>query len=50
MLTAKLLADRASAAALAGPTVPAGHWVYQRTLTYQASPPRGFPARLTRRR
>jgi hypothetical protein len=47
VLTAKLLADRAAAAALAGPTVPAGQWVYQRTLFYQASPPAGMPARLT---
>jgi hypothetical protein len=46
-LTVELLADRASAAALAGPTVPPGQWVYQRTVTYQASPPKGFPARLT---
>jgi hypothetical protein len=27
-MTAKLLADRAAAAALTGPTVPAGQWVY----------------------
>jgi len=47
VLTAKLLADRASAAALAGPTVPPGHWVYQRTLNYMARPPKGVPARLT---
>jgi hypothetical protein len=47
VLTAKLLADRASAAALAGPTVPAGHWIYQQTLNYTARPPKGFPARLT---
>ena len=46
VLTAKLLADRASAAALAGPTVPAGKWIYQQTLTYTARPPKGFPARL----
>jgi hypothetical protein len=46
-LTAKLLADRASAAALTGPTVPAGQWVYRVTVTYMASPPRGFPAKLT---
>src|SRR5579863_832138 len=46
-LTAKLLADRASAAALAGPAVPPGKWIYQQTLTYTAKPPRGFPARLT---
>jgi hypothetical protein len=46
-LTAKLLADRAAAAALTGPTVPGGQWVYQRTVTYQASPPAGMPARLT---
>src|SRR5580658_5010961 len=47
VLTAKLLADRAAAAALAGPTVPAGQWVYRETLTYFASPPKRFPARLT---
>ena len=47
VLTAKLLADRASAAALAGPTVPAGQWIYQQTLTYTAHAPKGFPARLT---
>jgi hypothetical protein len=47
VLTAKLLADRAATAALAGPAVPAGQWVYQRTVTYQASPPSGTPARLT---
>jgi hypothetical protein len=47
MLTVKLLADRAAAAALAGPTVPAGQWVYRETLTYFASPPKRFPARLT---
>jgi hypothetical protein len=47
VLTARMLADRAAAAALAGPTVPAGKWVYQRTVTYSASPPSGTPARLT---
>ena len=47
VLTARLLADRASAAALAGPTVPAGKWIYQQTLNYSASPPKGFPAKLT---
>jgi hypothetical protein len=47
VLTVKLLADRASAAALAGPDVPAGQWIYQRTVTYTASPPEGFPARLS---
>ena len=47
VLTARLLAGRAAAAALTGPTVPAGKWVYQRTVTYSASPPRGTPARLT---
>jgi hypothetical protein len=47
VLTARMLADRAAAAALTGPTVPAGKWVYQRTVTYSASPPRGIPARLT---
>jgi hypothetical protein len=47
VLTARLLADRAAAAALTGPTVPAGKWVYQRTVTYSASPPSGTPARLT---
>lgn len=47
LLTAKLLADRAAAAALAGPTVPAGQWVYRETVTYTASPPKGFPAKLT---
>jgi len=46
-LTVKLLADRASAAALAGPTVPAGQWVYRLTVTYTASPPRGVPAKIT---
>ena len=49
VLTAKLLADRASAAALTGPTVPAGKWIYQQTLSYTASPPKGFPAKLTQR-
>jgi hypothetical protein len=29
--TATLLADRAAAAALAGPTVPAGQWIYEQT-------------------
>jgi hypothetical protein len=29
--TATLLADRAAAAALAGPSVPAGQWIYQQT-------------------
>ena len=47
VLTARMLADRAAAAALTGPTVPAGKWVYQRTVTYSASPPSGTPARLT---
>jgi hypothetical protein len=47
VLTARLLANRASAAALAGPTVPAGKWIYQQTLNYSASPPKGFPAKLT---
>ena len=47
VLTARLLADRASAAALAGPTVPAGKWIYQQTLNYSASPPKGFPTKLT---
>jgi hypothetical protein len=46
-LTAKLLAERASAAALTRPEVPAGKWVYQQTVSYQASPPKGVPARLT---
>ena len=46
-LTAKLLADRASAAALTGPTVPAGQWVYRLTVTYTASPPAGVPAKIT---
>jgi hypothetical protein len=44
VLTAKLLADRASAAALASPAVPPGHWVYRQRLTYWASPPPGFPS------
>jgi hypothetical protein len=47
VLTARLLAERASAAALTRPEVPAGKWVYQQTVIYQASPPKGFPARLT---
>jgi hypothetical protein len=47
VLTVKLLADRASAAALAGPTVPAGQWVYRPTITYTASPPSGVPAKIT---
>jgi hypothetical protein len=47
VLTARMLADRAATAALTGPTVPAGKWVYQRTVTYSASPPSGTPARLT---
>lgn len=47
VLTAKLLAERASAAALTRPEVPAGKWVYQQTVSYQASPPKGVPARLT---
>jgi hypothetical protein len=47
VLTAKLLAQRASAAALGRPAVPAGKWVYQQTVIYQASPPKGVPARFT---
>lgn len=47
VLTARMLADRAAAAALTGPTVLAGKWVYQRTVTNSASPPSGTPARLT---
>src|SRR5580658_5727025 len=48
-LTAKLLADRAAAAALAGPTVPPGKWIYQQTLNYTASPPKESPAKLAQR-
>jgi hypothetical protein len=47
VLTARLLAERASAAALAGPEVPAGKWVYQQTVIHTDHPPKGFPARLT---
>lgn len=47
VLTARLLAARASAAALDGPVVPGGQWIYQRTVSYTVSPPKGFPARLT---
>ncbi|HZR54174.1 MAG TPA: CU044_5270 family protein [Streptosporangiaceae bacterium] len=44
-LTAKLLADRASAAALDGPTVPGGQWVYRKVLS--SSQDKGIPARST---
>jgi hypothetical protein len=47
VLTARLLAERASAAALTGPEVPAGKWVYQQTVIHTDHPPKGFPARLT---
>jgi hypothetical protein len=47
VLTARLLAERASAAALTRPEVPAGKWLYQQTVSYQASPSKGVPARLT---
>jgi hypothetical protein len=47
VLTAKLLANRAAAAALARPTVPPGQWVYRETVTYMASPQKRFPAKLT---
>jgi hypothetical protein len=46
-LTARLLAERASAAALTRPEVPAGKWVYQQTVIYTDHPPKGVPARLT---
>ena len=47
VLTAKLLADRASAAALAAPAVPVGQWVYQKTVSYDSGAPKGFPAKRT---
>jgi hypothetical protein len=47
VLTAKLLAERASAAALGRPAVPAGKWVYQQTVIHTDHPPKGVPARLT---
>jgi hypothetical protein len=47
VLTARLLAERASAAARARPAVPAGKWVYQQTVIYSARPPKGVPARFT---
>src|SRR4051794_8044702 len=46
-LTARLLAERASAAALTRPEVPAGKWVYQQTVIHTDHPPKGVPARLT---
>ena len=46
-LTVTLLAERASAAALDRPAVPADQWIYQRTVTYPADQPKGTPARLT---
>jgi hypothetical protein len=47
VLTARLLAERASAAALTGPEVPAGKWVYQQTVIYSARPSKHVPARFT---
>jgi len=46
VLTVRLLADRAAAAALASPAVPAGSWVYEvteRSLSFPQRP--GLPAR-----
>jgi hypothetical protein len=47
VLTARLLAERASAAALGRPAVPAGKWVYQQTVIHTDHPPKGVPARFT---
>jgi hypothetical protein len=46
-LTAKLLADHAAAAALSGPDVGPGQWVYRKVRMYTAAPPKGAPATIT---
>jgi len=46
-LTVQLLADRASAAALAQPMVSPGQWVYRVTEWYRPDPPKGVPATVT---
>jgi len=46
-LTAQLLADRASAAALAQPMVNPGQWVYRVTESYRPDPPAGVPTTAT---
>jgi hypothetical protein len=45
VLTAQLLADRASAAALAQPAVSPGQWVYRVTESYRPNAPKGMPTR-----
>jgi hypothetical protein len=46
-LTVQLLADRASAAALAQPTVSPGQWVYRVVDSYRRGAPKGSPASST---
>ena len=46
-LTAKLLADRASAAALSRPAVSPGQWVYLKEMISQKDPPKGIPGKWT---
>jgi hypothetical protein len=46
-LTAKLLADRASAAALSRPAVSPGQWVYLKEMISQNDPPKASPGKWT---